>query len=54
MIEATSGTILIDDNDIQNNMDKVRNYIGICPQHDLMFYDLNVYEHLAFFAKVYA
>lgn len=52
MIEATSGTIIIDDNDIRNNIDKIRSLIGICPQHDLVFQDLNVYEHLVFFAKV--
>jgi ATP-binding cassette subfamily A (ABC1) protein 3 len=32
-----------------DNMDKVRKMIGLCPQHDVLFEDLTVKEHLDIF-----
>lgn len=52
MIEATSGSIRINNMDIRCNMDEIRQSLGLCPQHNLLFTDLTVKEHLIFFAKV--
>jgi len=31
-------------------MDEIRRTMGICPQHDVLYDDLTVYEHLELFA----
>lgn len=33
-------------------MEKIRKMTGICPQHDILFDELTVGEHLAFFARI--
>ena len=35
---------------IGNNMDKFRTKLGICPQHDVLFEDLTIKEHLEMFS----
>lgn len=52
MIEATSGYIKINGKNIKNNTSEVRKLLGLCPQHNLLFTDLTVFEHLQLFAKV--
>lgn len=52
MINASSGTITINGYNINDDIDTVRNIMGFCPQHNLLFPDMTVYEHLGFFAKV--
>jgi ATP-binding cassette subfamily A (ABC1) protein 3 len=36
-------------------MDEIRHFMGVCPQHNILFDDLTVKEHLVLFAnfKVY-
>lgn len=31
-------------------MNEIRNYMGVCPQHDILFPDMSVKEHLELFA----
>ena len=52
LYEATEGNAFFDGDDILigNNMDKFRNKLGICPQHDLLFEDLTIKEHLEMFS----
>ena len=52
LYEATSGEVFYDDMNIllPENIEKFRAKIGICPQHDVLFKDLNVREHLEMFA----
>lgn len=50
--EPTSGTVLINDKDIVTNTKEARSVLGYCPQHNLLFQDLTVYEHLKFFSKL--
>ena len=38
--------------DIRHNLDKVRENLGLCPQHDVLFDVLTVKEHLEFFGRV--
>jgi len=52
MYEATGGEAIYDSLNVLSpeNVDKFREKIGICPQHDVLFDDLNVREHLEMFA----
>lgn len=52
LYSPTSGSVYIDGYDIRENLDKVRESLGLCPQHALLFSDLTVMEHLLFFAIV--
>lgn len=51
-IPPTKGTAIINGCDIRKNIDGVRKYLGLCPQHNILFDNLTVEEHLWFFAKV--
>jgi ATP-binding cassette subfamily A (ABC1) protein 3 len=37
--------------DVENEMDEIRSSMGVCPQHDILFDDLTVREHLQLFAN---
>ena len=52
LYEATEGTAIYDGINIldSNNMDIFREKLGICPQHDTLFEDLNIREHLEMFS----
>ena len=52
MYESTQGKAIYDGYNILdgNNIDIFREKLGICPQHDILFEDLNVREHLEMFA----
>ena len=52
MYEATSGTAMFSGHNVldSNNMDLFREKLGICPQHDTLFEDLTVKEHLEMFS----
>ncbi|CAG9862052.1 unnamed protein product [Phyllotreta striolata] len=52
MIEATSGSIKINGLSVKYHMKKIRQSLGLCPQHNLLFTDLTVKEHLLLFAKL--
>ena len=40
--------------DIRHDIDKVRTSLGLCPQHNVLYDDLTVEEHLIFFTEVCA
>jgi ATP-binding cassette subfamily A (ABC1) protein 3 len=48
----TSGTASILGFDIVRDMDEIRSSLGFCPQHDILYEDLNVKEHLEVVALV--
>ncbi len=50
--EPTAGTVLINGKDIVKETREARTVLGYCPQHNLLFDDLTVYEHLKFFSKM--
>jgi ABC-type multidrug transport system ATPase subunit len=54
LIGPTGGTALIDGLDIRTDMEKIRQNVGLCPQHNLLFAKLTVAEHLKFFGMVKA
>jgi len=47
MIEATSGSIEILGS---SKLEDIRSKIGVCPQHDTLYDDLTVEEHLRLFS----
>ncbi|CAG8698021.1 10354_t:CDS:2, partial [Dentiscutata heterogama] len=48
----TSGSATINNLDILTNMREVYLSIGVCPQHDILWDDLTVGEHLLFYARL--
>ncbi|BES94947.1 ATP-Hypothetical protein cassette sub-family A member [Nesidiocoris tenuis] len=54
MFSPTSGSILTDSYSLfaGNNLVQFRRELGYCPQHDLLFSDLSVHEHLIFFGML--
>lgn len=51
-IPPTSGFATVAGYDIRYDIEHVRENLGLCPQHDVLFDSLTVAEHLYFFAKV--
>lgn len=49
LLTKTTGSARIFDNDLFNQMSQVRNYMGVCPQHDVLFDMLTPEEHLDIF-----
>jgi len=52
LYSPTSGSARINGHSITGNMDKVRESLGLCPQHNMLFEDLTVKEHLVFFGML--
>jgi len=52
MLPVTSGSAKIFGRDITNQMDDIRTFLGVCPQHDTLFDTLSVKEHLMFFGRL--
>ncbi|XP_049818553.1 phospholipid-transporting ATPase ABCA3 isoform X2 [Aethina tumida] len=52
MIDATKGHIYINDLNVKTHMKEIRLSLGLCPQHNLLFRDFTVEEHLIFFAML--
>ena len=52
LIPPDAGTAIIEGLSINDNMEEIRrSLLGVCPQHDILFPDLTVEEHLAMFAE---
>ncbi|GJQ88081.1 hypothetical protein Trydic_g13093 [Trypoxylus dichotomus] len=52
MITPTTGTAIVNGYDIRTNMPEVRDSLGLCPQHNILFDELTVAEHIRFFSKL--
>lgn len=52
MTTPTSGTALINGFNIRTHIDDVRGSVGLCPQHNILFDELTVREHLIFYSRV--
>lgn len=48
----SGGTASINGYDINTDLDRVRQNMGLCPQHNMLFDKLTVSEHLRFFGQV--
>ncbi|XP_076173170.1 ATP-binding cassette sub-family A member 17 isoform X2 [Ptiloglossa arizonensis] len=49
VISATEGKVLIDGKNIKKHLEFIKNDLGLCPQENMIFPDLNVSEQLEFF-----
>lgn len=52
MFSPTSGTAIVNGHNIVNDMPGVRNSLGICPQHNILFDELTVREHIIFYSRL--
>lgn len=52
MFPPTSGTAIINGYDLRKNLIKARSSIGLCPQHNILFDDLTVREHIQFYGRL--
>ena len=52
MLEPTDGHVIVAGKDIRTQLGQIRQEIGICLQHDCLFPQLTVRDHIQFFARV--
>lgn len=52
LFPPSSGTAYIDGKDIRTDLNSVRSSLGLCPQHNVLFNELTVKEHITFFSKL--
>ncbi|CAC5402030.1 ABCA2 [Mytilus coruscus] len=52
MFPPTAGYALVYDSDIRTEMDTIRQSLGMCPQHNVLFDKLTVKEHLWFYTSL--
>lgn len=52
MIPPTAGTASVYNYDIRTDMDIIRQSLGLCPQHNVLFDKFTVEEHLWFYANL--
>ncbi|KAM9208982.1 ATP-binding cassette sub-family A member 17-like [Dugong dugon] len=52
LLPISSGQVYINGYEISEDVVQVRKSFGWCPQHDILFYELTVAEHLYFFAQL--
>uniref|UniRef100_W5N6N8 P-type phospholipid transporter n=1 Tax=Lepisosteus oculatus TaxID=7918 RepID=W5N6N8_LEPOC len=52
LFPPTSGTALINGKDIRTEMDDIRKHMGMCPQHNVLFNEMTVEEHIYFYARL--
>ncbi|EFJ47839.1 hypothetical protein VOLCADRAFT_60977, partial [Volvox carteri f. nagariensis] len=52
MLQPTAGSATVNGFDVATQMDLVRSSLGICPQFDILWPDLTVYEHLELYGAI--
>jgi ATP-binding cassette, subfamily A (ABC1), member 3 len=52
LFPPTGGTAFIDGKDIRTDLNSIRSSLGLCPQHNVLFNELTVKEHIIFFSKL--
>ena len=52
MYAPSSGRAFVGGYNIRSDLAKVRERLGLCPQHNMLFNKLTVAEHLLFFGRV--
>ncbi|KAM6155211.1 phospholipid-transporting ATPase ABCA3-like [Rhynchocyon petersi] len=52
LLPPSRGEAYVNGYDISKNMVQIRKNLGFCPQHDLLFDDLTVSEHLFFYCMI--
>ena len=49
LIDPSSGAAFVDGKDVSTEMSEIRKDLGVCPQHDILYPELTVKEHLRLF-----
>ena len=52
LYEPTAGDALIYNKRLTTELESIRQFIGVCPQHDTLFPELSVAEHLRFYGRL--
>ncbi|CAD5121418.1 DgyrCDS9938 [Dimorphilus gyrociliatus] len=52
LFPPTSGRATVYNHDIRTDMEEIRKSLGMCPQHNVLFEELTVEEHLYFYSKL--
>lgn len=52
MFTPSSGTAIINGKDIRTDIQGVRSSLGLCPQHNILFDELTVREHIIFYSRL--
>lgn len=52
LFPPTSGTAIVNGHNIRTNIEAVRKSLGLCPQHNVLFDDLTVGEHMWFYGRL--
>lgn len=52
LFPATSGECTIYGHPVSTELEKARQSLGLCPQHNILFAELTVAEHLRMFEKI--
>ncbi|XP_057710932.1 phospholipid-transporting ATPase ABCA1-like isoform X1 [Corythoichthys intestinalis] len=52
LFPPTSGTAFINGYDIRTDVDAARRHLGMCPQHNVLFNELTVEEHIYFYGRL--
>ena len=52
MFPPTSGDAVVFGRSIINQMEDIRSSLGYCPQHDILYPELTVREHLLFYGRI--
>ncbi|XP_032883716.1 retinal-specific phospholipid-transporting ATPase ABCA4 [Amblyraja radiata] len=52
LFPPTSGTAFINGKDIRTDINAIRQDMGICPQHNILFNNLTVAEHILFYTQL--
>lgn len=50
LLDITSGAANVFGYDVETQIEEIRSFMGVCPQHDILFDELTVKEHLEMFA----
>ncbi|CAN0282554.1 unnamed protein product, partial [Laminaria digitata] len=50
MTTVTSGCAFVAGRDVNGDMSNIRRSLGVCPQHDILYPNLTVREHLRMYA----
>ncbi|CAJ1347857.1 unnamed protein product, partial [Effrenium voratum] len=52
MVEPSSGDAVVAGHRLSDGLQEIRQVIGVCPQHDILWLELTVWEHLTIFAQL--
>ena len=52
LFPASGGTAKVNGRNTETEMDSIRESLGLCPQHNVLFDRLTVEEHLEFFSAL--